>query len=68
MGQVAYTRVPTELWDGLMAAAHATLRWAREPGDHGGNPYFKEHVNEATIALGKVDKYNHLITEEPRDA
>jgi len=59
-----YTHVPTEIWDGLIAAAHATLRWAETPGDHGGNPWWKEHVNEATIALGKVKKYSHLITED----
>jgi hypothetical protein len=36
----------------LVEAARATLRWAAESREHGGNPYCMEHVILARRALG----------------
>ena len=37
-------------------ACEAVMKWAKTPGDHGGNPYFKEFVKLAQKALQKRDK------------
>ena len=36
-------------------ACRAALVWANTPGEHGGNPYCKDFVKLAMIALNKID-------------
>ena len=39
----------------LLEVADAVLEWAKTPGEHGGNPYFKEFVRLAVKAKVKAE-------------
>lgn len=39
--------------DLLELLADSVLEWARTPGDHGGNPYFRDFVRLAMRAKGE---------------
>lgn len=38
----------------LLAACRAVMEWAKTPGEHGGNPYCKEFVKLADLAIAKA--------------